>query len=174
MSRNYKKEIEGLAFDYATKKYQLELDTSMGKILLDMYPDVAPGHCTNMLGLAKLGFYDGLIFHRIVKGFVIQGGCPEGVGTGGPGFKIKAEFSKILHEPGILSMARSNDPDSGGSQFFLCLEKAAFLDGKYTVFGKTHDSASLDVVRAIGATKTGSDDRPTEDVKINKATVLEK
>lgn len=172
--KNYKKEIEDLTFDFENKQYQLELDTSMGKILLDMYPDVAPGHCKNMLGLSKLGFYDGLTFHRIVKGFVIQGGCPEGVGTGGPGYQIKAEFNKKPHEPGVLSMARSSDPNSGGSQFFLCLEKVPFLDGKYTVFGKTHDDASLDVVRAIGGVQTGSDDRPREEVKINKATVIEK
>ena len=171
--RNYQKECDALEFDFAKKRYQIRLDTSAGQILIDMNPEIAPGHCKNMLGLAKLGFYDGLLFHRIVKGFVIQGGCPEGTGTGGPGYKIKAEFNSLPHVPGVLSMARSNDPDSGGSQFFLCLEKVPFLDKKYTVFGKTHDQASLEVVQAIGAVKTGSDDRPNEDVRINKATVIE-
>src|SRR5687767_5158508 len=128
MGKDYKREVDSAQFDFSGKKYQLELDTSMGKILLDLDGQLAPGHCKNMLGLAKAGFYDGLSFHRIVKGFVIQGGCPEGTGTGGPGYKIKAEFNKMKHEPGVLSMARANDPDSAGSQFFICLEKVPFLD----------------------------------------------
>ena len=173
MGKNYKSEVDAQLFDFNTKKYQLLLDTTMGKILLDMDPESAPGHVQNMLGLAKVGYYDGLTFHRIVKGFVIQGGCPDGTGAGGPGYKIKAEFNKIPHEAGVLSMARTNDPDSAGSQFFLCLEKVPFLDNKYTVFGRTHDQSSLDVVKAIGQVPTGPDDRPNTDVKMTKVTVME-
>ena len=95
------------------------------KSRLDMLTDVAPGHCNNMLGLAKIGFYNGLAFHRIIKGFMIQGGCPEGTGTGGPGYTIPAEFNATKHEPGVLSMARTSDPNSAGSQFFICLETRA-------------------------------------------------
>ena len=145
----------------------------MGDISIDMWPDVAPGHVKNMVGLAKIGYYDGLCFHRVIKGFMIQGGCPEGTGTGGPGYKIKAEFNKSAHEPGVLSMARTQDPDSAGSQFFLCLEKVSYLDNQYTVFGKAQDPASLEVIKKIGSTKTGFQDRPVDDVKIHKATVTE-
>ena len=172
---NPKKDIQKAqeTLDFAKSKYQLELDTTMGKIKIDMWPDVAPGHCKNILGLAKIGYYDELLFHRIVKGFVIQGGCPQGTGTGGPGYTIDAEFNARKHEAGTLSMARTSDPNSAGSQFFLCLEKVPYLDNQYTAFGQTADQASLDVVKAIGQVKTGSGDRPVEDVKIKKAMVIE-
>ena len=175
MPKNRQAEVETAqkSFDFANKKYQLELDTSHGKITLDMAPEVAPGHVANLLGLAKIGYYDGLIFHRVIKGFMIQGGCPEGTGTGGPGYTIKAEFNKMRHEPGVLSMARTNDPNSAGSQFFICHGDASFLDGQYTAFGKTADAASLDVVTAIGNVATGAQDRPTKPVTIKRATVLE-
>ena len=146
----------------------------MGKITLDMMPELAPGHVKNMLGLAKIGFYDGLTFHRVINGFMIQGGCPEGTGTGGPGYTIPAEFNKTKHEPGVLSMARTSDPNSAGSQFFLCLERVPHLDNQYTAFGKTADAESLAVVKKIGAVDTGAQDRPTKPVTINKATVVEK
>ena len=100
---------------------------------------MAPGHVKNFVALAQIGFYNGGCFHRIIKGFMIQGGCPEGTGTGGPGYKIKAEFNKTPHEPGVLSMARTNDPNSAGSQFFICLGTPTHLDGQYTAFGKTAD-----------------------------------
>lgn len=172
---NVKKDVQKAqeSLDFAKNKYQLELDTSMGKILLDMWPDVAPGHCKNILGLAKIGFYDNLVFHRVVPGFVIQGGCPNGTGTGGPGYTIDAEFNARKHDPGVLSMARTSDPNSAGSQFFLCLEKVPYLDNQYTGFGKTADQSSLDVVKAIGRVRTASGDRPIEDVVIRKATVHE-
>jgi peptidyl-prolyl cis-trans isomerase B (cyclophilin B) len=175
MSKNRKAEVEAAqkTLDLKNKKYQLELDTSHGKILLDMAADVAPGHVANILGLAKIGYYDGLGFHRIIKGFMIQGGCPEGTGTGGPGYTIKAEFNKMKHEPGVLSMARTNDPNSAGSQFFICHGAANFLDGQYTAFGKTADQASLDVVQAIGNVPTGAQDRPQKPVTIKTAKVLE-
>jgi len=175
MARNRKAEVETAQkeIDFSKNTYQLELDTSLGKITLDMLPDVAPGHCLNILGLAKIGYYDGLIFHRVIKGFMIQGGCPEGTGTGGPGYTIKAEFNATKHEPGVLSMARTNDPNSAGSQFFICLEKVPHLDRQYTAFGKTADAASLDVVRAIGEVPTGAQDRPKTPVTITTATVKE-
>ncbi len=173
--KNRKSEVDAAveSLDFAKNKYQIKLETNVGDISIDMWPDVAPGHVKNMVGLAKIGYYDGLCFHRIIKGFMIQGGCPEGTGTGGPGYKIKAEFSKTPHEPGVLSMARTQDPDSAGSQFFLCLEKVPYLDNQYTVFGKATDAASLDVIKKIGSTKTGFQDRPVDEVKINKATVTE-
>jgi peptidyl-prolyl cis-trans isomerase B (cyclophilin B) len=127
-----------------------------------------------MLALAKIGFYDGLIFHRVISGFMIQGGCPEGTGREGPGYTIKAEFNGTKHEPGVLSMARTNDPNSAGSQFFICLEKVPHLDRQYTAFGKTADAESLAVVKKIGAVETDSDDRPVKPVTINKATVIVK
>ncbi len=175
MSKNRKAEVETAqkTLDLKNKKYQLELDTSAGKILLDMTPDVAPGHAANMLALAKIGYYDGLIFHRIIKGFMIQGGCPEGSGMGGPGYTIKAEFNKMKHEAGVLSAARSSDPNSAGSQFFICLGAHSHLDGQYTAFGKTADAASLEVVKAIGNVSTGANDRPQKPVTINSARVLE-
>ena len=108
--------------DLATKNYVVELDTSKGPIRLTFLPDVAPGHVKNFIALAKIGFYDNLIFHRVISGFMIQGGCPLGTGTGDGGYKIKAEFNKTPHVAGVLSMARSNDPNSAGTQFFICLE----------------------------------------------------
>jgi peptidyl-prolyl cis-trans isomerase B (cyclophilin B) len=176
MAKNRKAEVEAAqkSFGLGAKKYQLELDTTQGKIVLDMYSDVAPGHVANILGLARIGYYDGLTFHRIIKGFMIQGGCPEGSGSGGPGYTIPAEFNKTPHEPGVLSMARTSDPNSAGSQFFICLERHSHLDGQYTAFGKTADAESLAVVKAIGDAKTDSNDRPAKPIKINKATVIEK
>lgn len=158
--------------NFAKHRYQLLLETSHGSITLDFYPDVAPGHCKNMLALAKIGFYDGLSFHRVIKGFMIQGGCPLGSGTGNPGYSIRAEFNDTRHEPGVLSMARSSDPNSAGSQFFICLERVPHLDGKYTAFGKTSDDASLAVVRAIGNLPVGPNDRPKNAVTIHSAKVV--
>jgi len=173
MAKNRKAEVDAAAkeLDFTKNKYQLELDTSLGKIVLDMHPDKAPGHVTNLLSLAKIGYYDGLIFHRVISGFMLQGGCPEGTGTGGPGYTIKAEFNDTPHEPGVLSMARTNDPNSAGSQFFICLERVPHLDRQYTAFGKTADAASLETVRKIGAVPTGPQDRPKTPVTINSAKV---
>jgi peptidyl-prolyl cis-trans isomerase B (cyclophilin B) len=172
---NRKQDVQTVqaGIDFKKARYQLELDTTKGKIKLDFWPEVAPGHCLNMLGLAKIGFYDGVSFHRVVPGFVIQGGCPKGTGTGGPGYTIDAEFNERKHEAGVLSMARTSDPNSAGSQFFLCLDKVPYLDRQYTAFGKTTDQASLDVVLAIGKVRTGAGDKPVEEVRINKATVVE-
>jgi peptidyl-prolyl cis-trans isomerase B (cyclophilin B) len=172
---NRRPEVDAAVKDlnFTKNKYQVKLETNKGDITIDMWPDVAIGHVKNMLGLAKIGYYDGLSFHRIVKGFVIQGGCPVGNGTGGPGYAIKAEFNPRPHEPGVLSMARTQNPDSAGSQFFLCLEKVPYLDNQYTVFGKAADSSSLDVIKSIGSVTTASGDRPVEPVIIRKATVIE-
>jgi peptidyl-prolyl cis-trans isomerase B (cyclophilin B) len=121
------------------------IETKFGEIELDFLADKAPGHVKNFVDLAKKGFYDGTTFHRVIPGFMIQGGDPNTKdpklsrgqhGTGGPGYNIKAEFNDTAHKRGVLSMARSNDPDSAGSQFFICVADASFLDGKYTAFGK--------------------------------------
>jgi cyclophilin family peptidyl-prolyl cis-trans isomerase len=172
---DYKKLVEENTkdLDFANKKYIIKLATSQGDILLELMPEKAPGHCRNMIGLARAGFYKGLIFHRIIPGFMIQGGCPQGTGTGWPGFQIDAEFNDMPHVEGVLSMARSQDPNSAGSQFFICLGPHSHLDGSYTAFGKTVDEESISVVRQIGATPTDGSDRPHEDVLINQCEVLE-
>ncbi len=172
MSRKEEVEAAVKDVDFENKKYQVQLETSAGNIHLDLLPDVAPGHCKNMIGLARIGFYDGLVFHRIISNFMIQGGCPQGTGTGGPGYNVDAEFNDTPHVAGVLSMARSSDPNSAGSQFFVCLDTHAYLDGQYTAFGRATDE-SMDVVRAIGGVATDGGDRPKEDVKIKKATVVE-
>ena len=160
------------ALDLTGFEYEVVLDTTLGQIRLQLDSAVAPGHVRNMVALAESGYYDGGCFHRIIKGFMIQGGCPEGTGTGGPGYKIPAEFNKTPHEAGVLSMARTGDPNSAGSQFFICLERVTHLDNQYTAFGRAADAASLDVVKAIGRVRTGGNDRPAEPVIIKKATVV--
>ncbi len=175
MAKNVKAEVEAAQkdLDLANKTYQAVIETSEGTITLDFLPDVAPGHVKNFLGLAKTGYYDGGVFHRIIKGFMIQGGCPEGSGYGGPGYTINAEFNRTSHEPGVLSMARSGDPNSAGSQFFICLERTPHLDQQYTAFGRTADDESLAVVKKIGATATDSSDRPKKPVQIKSVRVVE-
>ena len=174
MAPNRKAEVdEALAdVDFDKNDYQIELNTTKGVIRLNLYADVAPGHCRNLIGLTKIGFYDGLIFHRVIKDFMIQGGCPLGTGTGDAGYRIDAEFNSKPHEPGVLSMARSSDPNSAGSQFFICLGKHNHLDEQYTAFGETADEESMSVVRTIGSAPTGRGDRPREDVCIESATVV--
>lgn len=136
------------------------IKTSEGEMTVRFWPDVAPKTVENFKTLAKKGFYDGTAFHRIVKGFMIQGGDPLSkkddpmVGTGGPGYKVKAEFNDRPHVRGVLSMARSNDPDSAGSQFFICLGDARFLDRQYTAFGEL--ISGDDVLEKIGNTPTNS------------------
>ena len=143
------------------------------KIVLELYPEVAPKTVENFLALVNKGFYDGLTFHRVISGFMIQGGCPKGDGTGGPGYKIKDEFSsKLLHDgPGVLSMANAG-PDTGGSQFFITLRPCDWLDGKHAVFGKV--TKGMDVVYKIGKVKTSANDRPVEPVVIKKITIEER
>ncbi len=173
MSKQAEVEAAVADVDFENKQYRVHLETTAGGIDLDLFPDVAPEHCKNMIGLARIGFYDGLVFHRVINGFMIQGGCPLGTGTGNPGYQVDAEFNQTPHEEGVLSMARSQNPNSAGSQFFICLGTHSYLDGQYTAFGKATPE-SMDVVKAIGSTPTDGSDRPVEDVTINKATVIEK
>jgi peptidyl-prolyl cis-trans isomerase B (cyclophilin B) len=117
-------------------KVTIELENG-SKIVLELYVTDAPNHCAALVDLIQKGYYDGLSFHRVVPGFVVQGGCPKGNGSGGPGYTLKAEFNSKPHLTGSLAMARTPDPDSAGSQFYICLDPQPFLDGQYTVFGQT-------------------------------------
>jgi cyclophilin family peptidyl-prolyl cis-trans isomerase len=112
------------------------LETSQGKVVIAMRPDLAPGHVARIKELVRDGFYDGIVFHRVIDGFMAQTGCPHGTGTGGSGQKLKAEFNREPHRRGTVSMARAQNPDSGDSQFFICFDDAAFLNGQYTVWGE--------------------------------------
>ncbi|HEX2257567.1 MAG TPA: peptidylprolyl isomerase [Afifellaceae bacterium] len=125
----------------------LILDTSKGAVTIALRPDLAPTHVARIKELARDGFYDGLVFHRVIDGFMAQTGCPQGRGTGGSGRKLKAEFSAEKHKRGTVSMARSTDPDSGDSQFFICFGEAPWLDRQYTVWGEVVDG--MDAVDAI-------------------------
>ncbi|MBR4510942.1 MAG: peptidylprolyl isomerase [Ruminococcus sp.] len=145
------------------------------KIKLELYPDIAPISCENFEKLVKQGFYDGLTFHRVIPGFMIQGGCPNGTGTGGPGWHIKGEFSSngvkndLKHTRGVLSMARAQDPDSAGSQFFIMHEDAPYLDGQYAAFGKVVEG--IEVVDEIAAAATDFRDKPLEAQVMKKVTI---
>ncbi|MBQ7093912.1 MAG: peptidylprolyl isomerase [Clostridia bacterium] len=148
----------------------------MGDIKAELYPSKAPQTVANFTTLAREGFYDGLIFHRVIEGFMIQGGDPDGTGTGGPGYAIKGEFAEngfendIAHERGVLSMARKNKPmDSAGSQFFIMHQDAQHLDGLYAAFGKVTNG--MDIVDKIAMTPTNGSDKPLEDVVIEKITI---
>lgn len=152
------------------------LETNQGEITIEFMPDVAPNHVENFKKLARNGFYDGTTFHRVIPGFMIQGGDPNSKsedrgmhGTGGPGYTINAEFSKVKHERGIVSMARSSDPNSAGSQFFIVVKNAAHLDGQYTVFGKV--TSGLDVVDKIVSVPRDARDNPIKKVSIDKVTI---
>ena len=146
-----------------------------GTVLAQLYPETAPNSVNNFISLTGKGYYDGLVFHRVIKGFMIQGGCPEGTGAGGPGYSIRGEFSEngikndLKHERGVLSMARSGMPDSAGSQFFIMHEDAPHLDGKYAAFGKVTDG--MDIVDSIALTKTDRNDRPEQPQIIKRVTV---
>jgi len=143
----------------------------LGEIVLQFFPDVAPGHVENFTKLAKEGFYNGTTFHRVIPGFMIQGGDPNSKnpdrsmhGMGGPGYKIKAEFNSKPHKRGIVSMARSNDPNSAGSQFFICVADANFLDWQYTVFAEV--VSGMDVADTVVAMKRDGNDNPFERVEM--------
>ena len=146
-----------------------------GVMKAELYPKIAPNTVNNFISLVKKGFYDGLIFHRVISGFMIQGGCPDGIGTGGPGYKIKGEFSQngfrndLKHTRGVLSMARSMMPDSAGSQFFIMHATSPHLDGAYAAFGKVTEG--MDVVDQIAGTQTSYGDRPVVEQKIKSMTV---
>lgn len=144
-------------------------------IRAELYPDIAPNTVNNFISLIHKGYYDGLIFHRVIRGFMIQGGCPEGTGMGGPGYQIKGEFTQngfennLKHTEGVLSMARAMDPDSAGSQFFIMHKKAPHLDGAYAAFGKVVEG--MEVVNSIAETATDYSDRPLEDQVMQSVTV---
>ena len=168
------------ALDLDSSNYEITLDTTLGPIRLKLDSKSAPGHVRNMVALAESGYYDGVAFHRIIKGFMIQGGCPNSKigargmpGTGSPGYQIKAEFNNRAHVKGVLSMARSADPDSAGSQFFVCHGDASFLNNKYTAFGKLvageetlNKIANIRCVGMEGST-------PTERVEITSVEIVE-
>ena len=157
-------------------KESATIQTSQGNIKIEFFPNAAPKHVDNFLKLSKEGFYDGTIFHRIIKDFMVQGGDPNSKeesnkqiwGTGGPNYTVDAEFNDIPHERGILSMARSSDPNSAGSQFFIVTKDSRFLDNQYTVFGKVTEG--MEVVDKIENLKTNENDQPENynDAKINK------
>ena len=146
-----------------------------GVIKLELYRDIAPLTVENFVSLVKDGFYNGLIFHRVIKGFMIQGGDPEGTGMGGPGYSIKGEFeangikNDLKHTEGVISMARSMDPNSAGSQFFIMHKNSPHLDGMYAAFGKTIEG--MDVVNRIAETRTDWNDRPLEEQVMETVTV---
>lgn len=148
------------------------IETNHGTIEAEMYMDEAPETAGNFIKLAKDGFYDGVIFHRVIDGFMIQGGDPTGTGRGGPGYTIDDEFAEGLthDEAGLFSMANAG-PNTGGSQFFITLAATPWLDGKHAIFGKVVDG--MDVVEEIGKVDTGAQDRPREDVVMEKVTVSE-
>lgn len=141
----------------------------------ELYPEVAPNTVNNFISLIKKGYYDGLIFHRVINGFMIQGGCPNGTGMGGPGYSIKGEFSQngfinqLKHTPGVLSMARTMMPDSAGSQFFIMHKNSPHLDGAYAAFGQLTEG--MDIVNKIAETATDYNDRPLTPQKIKSMTV---
>ena len=147
------------------------------KIVAELYPEKAPQSVSNFISLANKGFYDGLIFHRVIPGFMIQGGCPDGTGMGGPGWHIKGEFARngvpnpIKHTRGVISMARAMDPNSAGSQFFIMHEDAPHLDGGYAAFG--HVVAGMDVVDRIAEVATDYNDRPLTPVVMESVRVVE-
>ena len=146
-----------------------------GIIKLELYPEIAPQSVRNFISLADSGFYNGLIFHRVISGFMIQGGDPQGTGAGGPGYCIKGEFAAngfendLKHERGVISMARAMSPDSAGSQFFIMHKDADYLNGQYAAFGKTIEG--LDVVDKIAGVRTDYNDRPAKVQKMRKVTV---
>ena len=145
-------------------------------IKVELYPEIAPNTVNNFISLVNKGYYDGLIFHRVINGFMIQGGCPDGTGMGGPGYSIPGEFAmngfknELRHTEGVLSMARTMDPNSAGSQFFIMHEAAPHLDGQYAAFGKV--VSGLDVVDEIANVRTGWADKPSQTVVMEKVEII--
>lgn len=157
-------------------KAKIEMENG-GVMVVELYEDIAPITCENFINLVKEGFYNGLIFHRVIEGFMIQGGCPKGNGTGGPGHTIKGEFASngvennLKHERGVISMARTMDKNSAGSQFFIMHQDAPHLDGEYAAFGKLIEG--YDVLDEIAKTPTDYMDKPLEERKIKKIEIIE-
>jgi peptidyl-prolyl cis-trans isomerase B (cyclophilin B) len=146
-----------------------------GRIVLELEPEAAPNTVNNFIALARSGFYDGLIFHRVIPGFMVQGGCPQGVGTGNPGYSIPGEFkanghkNDLTHDRGVVSMARAQHPDSAGSQFFIMVARARHLDGQYAAFGRV--TSGMETVDKIVSVQTNPMDRPVVEQKIKGVTV---
>ena len=172
---NYRKEVDTALHnvDFKKNNYQVELETTFGTILLDLWPDIAPEHCKNIIGLTRIGFYNDITIHRVIANFIIQMGCPDGTGSGHSGYVIDQEFGYQLHEVGTLSMARADgNVNSASSQFFICLNTAPHLDYQYTVFGKVANQESLNVATRIGRVETNALGRPLEDVRVNSIRIL--
>jgi peptidylprolyl isomerase len=148
----------------ATPEDTMILDTTKGRVVIAMRPDLAPGHVARIKELVRQGFYDGIVFHRVIEGFMAQTGCPHGTGTGGSGKKLKAEFNSEPHVRGTVSMARAQDPNSGDSQFFICFADATFLDGQYTAWGNVTEG-----MENVDKIKRGEPVRDPD--KIMKATI---
>ena len=172
-----KPKVTGETKKVETKKYmkrnvadpEIAIETDEGVMKLELFPDVAPAHVDSMLSLIKKGFYNGLTFHRIIDGFMIQGGDPKGDGSGNAGYNLPAEFSQLKPIEGTLSMARAQDPNSASCQFFICLAAAPHLDGKYTIFGQLMEGT--EALHKIGKVQVQGD-RPVKPVFIRKMTVL--
>ena len=164
-----------------TANVTVKIETEAGDMTAEFFTDKAPGHVENFVKLAREGFYDGTRFHRIIPGFMIQGGCPNTkdggsgpAGTGGPGYQIDAEFNDVHHERGVLSMARSQDPNSAGSQFFVCHGEAGFLYNQYTAFGRLTECLEvLDAIVGGACTPGGEGSSPVEPVQVVRMTVVE-
>jgi peptidyl-prolyl cis-trans isomerase B (cyclophilin B) len=182
LSQSFSQEVRSKTFSSEEVKkmsdQQAIIHTKLGDITLKFFPDVAPNHVNNFIELAKKGFYNGTIFHRVVPKFVIQGGDPNSKnpdrskhGMGGPGYSVKAEFSNKPHKRGTLSMARSAHPDSAGSQFFICVADAAFLDGKYTVFGEV--VKGMEVADKIVSQPRDKSDNPNDRIEMTVDIVTE-
>ena len=154
------------------KIYVARMETTEGPIVLELYPKQAPHHVNSFVFLAKEGYYDGVIFHRVIPGFMIQGGDPTGTGAGGPGYDLKAEFNDTKHVRGVLSAARSADPDSAGSQFFIMHGTSPHLDGQYTAYGKVIEG--IETVDKIVNAPTGPQDRPRNPASIKSIKIEEK
>jgi len=154
-----------------SKTYTGTIDTTGGKIEFELYPKEAPLHVNSFVFLSREGFYNGVIFHRVIPGFMIQGGDPDGTGSGGPGYKVKAEFNDRKHVRGVLSAARTSDPNSAGSQFFIMHADSPHLDRQYSAFGKV--TSGLEIVDKIANQPTGPNDRPRNPIAINSVTIRE-
>jgi peptidylprolyl isomerase len=167
--------IGGQAASAADLENTLYLDLPAGRVVIEMRPDLAPHHVARIKELARRGFYDGIVFHRVIPGFMAQGGDPTGTGAGGSGQKLKAEFSAEHHVRGICSMARAGDPDSADSQFFIMLGDAPFLDGKYTIWGKVVSGMEfVDAIKKGDSGNNGAVDNPDHIVKMQVAADAEK
>ena len=168
------KESEDTALSDSNPIVTIEMEDG-GIITIELYPDIAPNTVNNFISLINKGYYDGVIFHRVIPGFMIQGGDPDGNGMGGPGYAIKGEFSSngfkntLAHTRGVISMARTKIPDSAGSQFFIMVDTASYLDGQYAAFGKV--LSGMEVVDKIVSAKTNAADKPLTDQRMKKVTV---